>query len=137
MDDYKTCNKCKRNLDKSWFTSRRLPIKKDGSHGVSLKNNCKDCASIVRVCHKYDISEMQLLSLYETQQNCCKICKRPETTVDGRYGKVRTLSVDHCHKTGRVRGLLCEGCNRALGLMKDDVELLGKAIDYLKQAVSS
>lgn len=42
------------------------------------------------------------------------------------------LVVDHCHKTGRIRGLLCHNCNRALGLLQDDVGVLRKAIGYLK-----
>lgn len=42
------------------------------------------------------------------------------------------LVVDHCHVTGKVRGLLCHNCNRALGLLKDSVDNLSKAIDYLK-----
>jgi len=41
------------------------------------------------------------------------------------------LVVDHCHEGGQVRGLLCHNCNRALGLLKDDVDTLQKAIDYL------
>jgi len=42
------------------------------------------------------------------------------------------LVVDHCHSTGKIRGLLCHNCNRALGLMQDNVETLQNAIDYLK-----
>ena len=41
------------------------------------------------------------------------------------------LSIDHCHKTGKVRGLLCKHCNHGLGKFKDDVNLLKIAIDYL------
>ncbi len=53
----------------------------------------------------------------------CAICgKRP--------GKV-SLHVDHDHETGEVRGLLCVGCNNALGQFRDDLELLARASDYL------
>lgn len=67
----------------------------------------------------------------ETQGGVCLICSRPETAVDKASGKVRALAVDHDHKTGRIRGLLCSACNRALGLFQDDPELLAKAADYL------
>ena len=47
-----------------------------------------------------------------------------------------TLNVDHCHETGKIRGLLCHNCNRALGLFKDNVEFLERAILYLKGATT-
>lgn len=61
------------------------------------------------------------------QDGVCKICSEKE--------KVRNnlnLSVDHCHKTGKVRGLLCNRCNRAIGFMEDNVQLLKNAIKYLE-----
>jgi hypothetical protein len=42
------------------------------------------------------------------------------------------LSIDHCHNTGKVRGLLCDHCNKGLGLFKDNIDYLNKAIEYLK-----
>lgn len=42
------------------------------------------------------------------------------------------IVIDHCHATGRIRGLLCHNCNRALGLLKDSEENLKRAIEYLK-----
>jgi hypothetical protein len=53
----------------------------------------------------------------------CGIC--------GSVSNGKRLAIDHDHETGRVRGLLCQQCNTALGLFKDQVELLKKAIDYL------
>ena len=56
----------------------------------------------------------------------CAICGKPEM---GRNG----LAFDHCHKTGKFRGLLCaNGCNGALGMFQDSIDLLSKAIEYLK-----
>jgi hypothetical protein len=44
------------------------------------------------------------------------------------------LSIDHCHETGKVRGLLCDACNTGIGRFSDQVDLLQKAIDYLENA---
>lgn len=55
--------------------------------------------------------------LLKKQKGVCKICRNPETKT--MWGKVRTLSVDHCHNTGKVRALLCDACNVAEGLLKN------------------
>jgi hypothetical protein len=56
------------------------------------------------------------------QNGCCAICKLG-----------LSLSIDHCHLTNKVRGLLCRNCNTALGMLKDSPELLQSAIEYLKR----
>jgi hypothetical protein len=71
--------------------------------------------------------------LLRSQQNKCAICLKGEVAKDARYGATKLLSVDHCHKTGEVRGLLCDNCNRGLGLFKEDVDTLSNAISYLEQ----
>jgi hypothetical protein len=48
-----------------------------------------------------------------------------------RGGKILPLSVDHNHKTGRVRGLLCKRCNVAIGMLDDNPKLLARALEYL------
>lgn len=63
------------------------------------------------------------------QNNVCAICKNPEVAVI--RGKVVAMAVDHCHKTGKARGLLCTRCNRGLGLFNDNVDNLKSAIEYL------
>lgn len=72
------------------------------------------------------------LSEYETllakQGGVCAICARPETC-GARQSSF--LSVDHDHVTNKIRGLLCNKCNRGLGLFEDNVEWLSNAIDYL------
>ena len=73
----------------------------------------------------YGVTKQFLLDLYEEQQGRCKICgMEPETT--------RGLHIDHCHKTGVVRGLLCGGCNTGIGSLKEDPNIFLKAIEYLR-----
>lgn len=57
------------------------------------------------------------------QDGRCLICR-------GEFGQ--TLPVDHCHRTGKVRGLLCHHCNRGIGLFGDDPERLRRAADYVE-----
>lgn len=64
------------------------------------------------------------------QNGVCAICKKPETTVIS--GRLIQLSVDHCHDSGKVRGLLCRPCNQAIGSLKHDTKLLLSAIVYLE-----
>lgn len=63
--------------------------------------------------------------MYDAQNGCCYICGRPRK----REGK--KLSIDHCHKTGRVRGLTDQYCNRFLGYIRDSPEAMLRGHDYL------
>ena len=65
--------------------------------------------------------------LLTNQSECCKICNRHKSMFK------RKLSVDHCHSTGKIRGLLCGSCNTALGHFQDDVDRMRKAITYLEE----
>ena len=74
---------------------------------------------------KYGIQpEIYYKLLYE-QESRCAICRQEE--------KKRNLSIDHSHKTGKVRGLLCSNCNRGIGFLKDNVQSLKNAIQYLAE----
>ena len=68
-------------------------------------------------------------STLEKQNGTCAICKQSETAVI--RGKLLKLAVDHCHDTGKVRGLLCRACNNAIGALSHDVNILQEAIRYL------
>lgn len=69
-------------------------------------------------------------ALYEAQKGLCAICRHPETAM--ARGKVLRLAVDHDPDTGRVRGLLCGACNRAIGMMRHDPARLRAAVAYLE-----
>lgn len=81
----------------------------------------------------YGITQGDYDALLAEQGGVCAICGQDEPAAHGRTGEKFALSVDHCHDTGRVRGLLCQKCNRAIGLLGDDVDLLKKAIYYLER----
>ncbi len=66
--------------------------------------------------------------MFKEQEGKCKICSSKEAK-----GNSKHLKVDHCHETGKVRGLLCNSCNLGLGKFKDDIKSLEKAISYLKE----
>ena len=74
----------------------------------------------------YGITEEEYWEIYEHQDSHCFICRRAN-------GKRKRLSVDHCHATGAVRGLLCTACNRnVLGHLRDSPESLERAAEYLR-----
>lgn len=83
---------------------------------------------------RYNLSLDKYNEILLTQNNCCAICKEPETSISHRNNKVKFLSVDHCHETMTVRGLLCCKCNQALGSFKDSIEILTNAIQYMKNS---
>lgn len=73
---------------------------------------------------RYGIDRTTYFAMIEEQSNQCKLCSKQGT-------ETKPLVIDHCHRTGKVRGLLCNECNQALGLLKDQIETLKNAIEYL------
>jgi hypothetical protein len=125
-DGRKDCALCGRDVELSSY--HRNPQRKDkrGSY-------CVDCAKQLSAKHnsgtrasKYGMTEHEILQMSEAQDNKCAICLRPAHKE--RYGK---LSVDHCHDTGKVRGMLCMYCNTALGKFNDSPRTLLQAAKYL------
>ena len=78
---------------------------------------------------RYGLTPEQFLALLKTQDRKCAICgsSNPQSKQHG------TFIVDHSHETGKIRGLLCSPCNRALGLMKDRADVLEKAAQYVRE----
>ncbi len=108
-------------------------------HGGSRKRFCDDCGrerdkSSSRkhsrlAYHKkggryvrYGLTEEEFKSLHEVQGGACAVCRRIS----------KRLCIDHCHETGRIRGLLCYSCNSGLGQLGDDPELLERGVAYLR-----
>lgn len=76
----------------------------------------------------YGITEAEFNSLLESQNKSCAICGSSEAGGRGDW------HVDHCHKTNKIRGLLCHHCNTGLGLFRDSPELLILAAEYLRES---
>lgn len=99
-------------------------------------------------CHIQDAYERKLLTRFlltledyakiaaETN-NCCAICGRPPLPLTERNKRGRRLALDHRHKDGLVRGLLCNHCNRNIAKFREDPVLLRKAADYLENPPAS
>ena len=77
----------------------------------------------------YGMTQADFDSMLEAQNGKCKICHRSAEEAQCRHG---VLHVDHDHKTGEVRYLLCDRCNRTLGLLEEDVELMEAMIEYVR-----
>lgn len=88
--------------------------------------------SLAQRCRSYGISVDEYETLLAQQGGVCAICKKAETLI--RKGALCKLTIDHDHNTGRVRGILCNNCNRALGMLKDDPAILREAATYLEVA---
>lgn len=114
-----------RNCDHCGAEYRRV-----GQH--RLRYCSPECSKAARalyyILRDYGLERDEYYALLERQGHVCAICRKPDATTKG------ILSVDHCHETKRVRGLLCHYCNVALGMFRDDPELLARAAQYVGAA---
>lgn len=99
-----------------------LQLKGRKLNGVSSKSFRRRERNLAK---KYGITIEKYHEMLNSQGGVCKICGKPEERFQG------SLAVDHCHSTGKIRGLLCGKCNTMLGQADDSVEILQAAIDYL------
>ncbi|BBC43619.1 endonuclease VII [Mycobacterium phage AN9] len=105
----------------------KYPGPRCATHHRAKKRERSSGAWASRILATYAITEEEYWRIYEFQGGRCYICQRAN-------GKKKRLSVDHDHKTGIVRGLLCTMCNKyILGWARDCIEMLQRAIDYLKK----
>jgi len=115
-------------------TSNAVTIKKhrdnynNSEHGKATMKQYNDSKTFeqrknARLKNRYGIDLIAYENMYEEQTGCCQICNTPHDT----------LHVDHDHSSGNVRALLCASCNKGLGMFKDNIEHLQKAIAYLSK----
>lgn len=104
------CKECQRERSREYYgrtPERRRQVARDSQRRARLR--------------EYGITPDEYNAMWVLQGGRCRICQREAD-----------LQVDHCHDTGKVRGLLCGPCNKALGLLRDDVTTLLAAVSYLK-----
>ena len=142
-ENTKRCSGCKENRPHEWFS-------RDVHTNDGMCAYCRPCkASRYKtryqkkakkkrrekvanwVEYKYGITPDQYDELLKSQGGVCAICGKVDTRRRAQ-GERQKLAVDHCHKSGRIRGLLCMRCNTGLGHFKDDLLLLSAAQRYLE-----
>lgn len=89
------------------------------------------CRNHYTILKSYNVDPRDYERILKEQNFVCVICKEPETSLFHKNKKVKKLSVDHCHTTGKFRGLLCYRCNTFLGRVNENLELLEAMKQYL------
>lgn len=130
------CRPCAKRLIEDWRARRtssycaQVRVRERKRSAARYRAN-PVAAHARQLKRKYGVSAAEYRDQLEAQGGVCAICREPETAVD-KNKKVKLLSVDHCHKTGTARGLLCDACNKALGGFKDSPTILRAATSYLE-----
>lgn len=128
---YLRCRLCRSEMSNDYRKRHPEQTKEIGRRG-KIKRSVINCERVIT--KKFDITKEEYYKLIDEHNNKCAICKQPETKVTRRDGTVNALSIDHSHKTGKIRGLLCHACNSGIGLLKDSENVLQSAIEYLRRA---
>lgn len=114
------CVGCNREQKRLYYAANAEALRTKGKQAYVAnperfrKNNLK----------KYGLTLEDYAALEKVQKSLCAICLRPDNGI--------RLAVDHNHTTGKVRGLLCKRCNKALGGFRDDPSLISRAAEYLR-----
>ena len=123
-DGHKKCSQCREMKSLKEFTEHI--ISKDGYS--SRCNECQNDFDIKRTFGSIGLKEYN--EMLQAQKGACAICSGGICMTF--KGKIRKrFDIDHCHKTGKIRGLLCSKCNTAIGLLNDNPDILRRAIEYL------
>jgi hypothetical protein len=107
---------------KEWYANNREAAKE------AVRRNYRenvDRISVQNACRRRGITVEQYHEMAASQNGVCAICKGA--------GSKKRLSIDHCHKSGKVRALLCDNCNTSLGLLKEDVKRILAVAEYAQK----
>lgn len=126
------CKECRNKNSYAWNKANPEKVKEANSlNRINRKEYYSDPVRKMKYRNldlqkRFGISQLEYEQMFEAQDGVCAICKKFRLNKGKKY-----MAVDHCHKTGKVRGILCHFCNRAIGLFDDDQKLLTQAIEYL------
>lgn len=116
------CKPCKAIVMAEWKAATGyIEVRK-----TKPKKKTQKASRIQNVFRKYNITPEFYDDLHASQGGVCALCRTP-----GRSNRWGRLSVDHCHETGLIRGLLCAACNSALGMLGDTEKRIQRALDYV------
>lgn len=123
-DNFKWAEHLRRkpNETNSEWWARKLEARKRANPNLESDRNIK---------RKYGLTREDYNKKLKEQDDVCAICGLQETAFDARTNTVRRLAVDHNHKTGKIRGLLCWRCNGTIGRINEDLELVKNIENYL------
>lgn len=108
--------------------TKRFPEKKK-----AIRRKYRGKRKEIQLKVKYNLSIEDYNLMLEAQQSLCALCYQPETVPVTKGEGVRSLAVDHDHKTGKVRALLCNRCNTLLGRYEKNKELFDKFDMYIRK----
>ena len=133
----KKCTKCGKDVVSFQNKSKRCQPCRTAAHrdycqrvGYHKKRYAKESVA-ERERHlvkKYGVTLVVYDAMLKAQNGCCAICGKTQS---------KAFDVDHCHVTGKVRGLLCSTCNRLIGYAKDDPRILQAALRYIVPQVAA
>ena len=125
------CDKCRKEKASLWQKQNKERVNEKNRKWTSLNYKQKyNSSKNSKLLKEYNITLEDFNKMLEEQNHKCKICGKEETKeLNNTKWK---LSVDHCHKTGKVRGLLCAKCNVGLAKFEEDEQQFLNAIKYLK-----
>lgn len=124
--EYHLANKEHRNAQCRNYNKVNNIVLKEYYKNKYAKNKIK--YNNARIKNMYGITLEDYTKMFEEQCGSCAICKRSQNEFK------KALHIDHCHTTGKVRGLLCHNCNTFIGHAKENISILSNGISYLKKA---
>jgi hypothetical protein len=133
----KKCSICEIEKEINSFVKRKnrksgyQPYCKDCHNKKARKNYSSTRMREYDLNKNYNITISDYDKLLKEQNSCCAICFIHIDSVNKKHKK--NFCVDHCHDTGKIRGLLCDSCNRGIGLLKDNPIIINNAYNYLKR----
>lgn len=116
----------------NWYWKESTPSKDKAKWQRAWRERNPDKVKDADLRKRFGITLEEYRAMSEAQGHKCAICEQPETSVD-KNGAELFMAVDHCHKTGKIRALLCAACNKSLGGFKDNPSLLRKAAEYVER----